>query len=122
MDAREAERLKRNYAGADYDKARTVGAIAFCKYGDEHWTLGDFLTTINNAVATIPAQAREGATVDLESGDYETSGNLVIKYMRVETSEEVANRVQRCEAYVRECEAKDAAEYKRLKAKFDAGG
>lgn len=115
----ETKEIMRWYAGNDFDQHREVEETVFEVWSDETWTAPKFMEMISSALAKIPEDRLEVAQVDLELGDYESSGRFTIKYLRAETDEEVATRVERCLAYANERKAKEREQFERLKAKYE---
>lgn len=105
------------YCGADPRIRKTVTEVPFQKTPDESWTIGEFLAEIGFAVASIPEELREKASVDLEGG-YDEWSRLTISYERPETDAEVARRVESAHDYARRQQASERSAYERLKQKF----
>lgn len=110
-------RMAAAYAGSNFDKPREVTIETFCAYASEEWTLDGFLEAIKSAIDEVPPEKRAVAKVELEGG-YEESSKLVIWYRGLESADEVAERVRRCEEYVFKSRASERATFERLKKKF----
>lgn len=89
-------------------------------YSSQSMPLGEFVKMVNDAYENVPAEFRDKATFVYEhcSGEWESS-QCKAEYVRPETDAEVAVRIAWNERYERERLASEAAQYRRLKAKFE---
>lgn len=116
----EGRRMAMMYGGSDFDKPRRVRHEVLCEY-DGDWTLDEFKKLIERAIASIPAERRAEAKVEMHDPGYDGSTSLKIYYEGPESPEVVADRVRRCEQYVATGRADERKAYERLKAKFESG-
>lgn len=111
----------RRYAGRQVFERKNLTIEVFSEYGATEWTLPDFLSDVNEAVAKIPEALRASATVDLEGG-YDESTSLKISFDRQETDKEYEDRIRelvlRVEHDRKQRAIAERGEYERLKAKF----
>jgi hypothetical protein len=94
--------------------------IALDKYVtlDEKYTIEAFQELIAAVIARIPPECRGSATVKIASGGDDYSGGMEIAYRRLETHEEMESRAAHGLEYARSSQAKERAEFERLKGKF----
>src|SRR6476469_9681378 len=93
MDEIDEETLAyaKSYTGG-FERCDIVRKV-FEEYGETEWSLADFLSDIQEAVAGIPEDKRAVATVRLEC-DYDESTKFSISYPDTESDDELNERVQ----------------------------
>ena len=80
-----------------------------------------FVAEINLLLDTLPPELRSQAMIEFDryGSDYDSSyGELTLRYARPATDEELRQWTASDEAYRREAEARERAEFARLKRKF----
>lgn len=104
--------------GRDPRIPRKISVEVLDEY-NESWTPAEFQALIAGAIELIPAEYREAAKVTLSGCDPEGyGGSLRISYQRNQNAQEVADEVHRALDYALDRQARERAEYKRLKEKF----
>lgn len=107
------------YAGGDLGEPRTIREEVLTWYGSEECDLTAFQERLAAIAAAIPVELRSTAKVEFESG-YDSGSTFKIWYDRPETAEEVEARVSRALDWARTEEKNELAQFRRLKAKFEA--
>lgn len=97
-------------------KQRYVDDEVIPSYQTRH-KLTDLIAALQAALLRAPEEYRDIAEVKIDGGDY--SASIDFCYSRTETEEEAVEREAREESYRTECEAKERAQYNRLKSKFE---
>ena len=107
------------YAGRDLAEPREiVEAVCSASPPANRITLADFKKLVADAVKKIPRARIKTAGV-CWGGDSDYGGdNLEITYTRLETENEIAERVVRVFAHARREQARDLEVYEKLKKKY----
>ena len=84
------------------------------------WPLAEFEKMIAELIASVPAEHRATAKVELKGGCEEVT-ELVIKYERPETDEEWGCNVAHALMHARKQQADERAQFERLSRKFASG-
>ena len=108
-------RIASRYCGGDPRLPRMVrvSVLSLFPWSNE-WTPAEFLAEVSDAVAQIPPDA-QNAKVDWDGDE---SPWLSMTFDRIETADEVTDRIGRALAYACEAMAEDRATYDRLRRKF----
>jgi len=113
----EGYRMAQYYAGADFDKVKTVTHEVLRECGMKY-DLTEFCALMNDLLASVPEQYRASARVFLYDPGYDGSTSFQITYVGPESAEVVTERIGDCVQYVEQRRAEERAAYERLKAKF----
>ncbi len=106
-----------SYAGRNFATANIVRHELLREY-DGVWEPDEFLSMITKAIESIPPEYRSSAKVEMYDPGDDCSTSLQVYYEGPESAETVADRVRRCEEYVKQRREEERLTYDRLKAKF----
>lgn len=109
--------IVRGYCGHDPREPENIVVKVF-QESSGRWTLKRFQELIGNAVARIPIEYLDTATVELID-EPDVGSWMTITYIRPENDAEIAENVRQALNYARERQEKDRATYERLKLKFE---
>lgn len=119
----ETRRLMQRYTSHPLQQRGEITDVAFL-IGRGEWSFGEFEALMANLFASVPADRRSTARVELK-GDLDDATELRVVYDRPETDEEWARAAAQSLMYARNTQADERRAYERLKQKFgepDGGG